>query len=131
MAAAPTPGGGPGGGRAGRPAPGGRRGGGPRAPPRGAAGRTHADGAHAHDVRAFALVLDEPLDWDAFAVWLTLLLHSRGLDVLRVKGLLDVGAAGPGVLDGGQHGVHPPRHPHAWPHDERPTPVVFITPGTP
>jgi G3E family GTPase len=84
---------------------------------------------HADDVRAFTLVRDGPLDWDAFAVWLTMLLHSRGLDVLRVKGLLDVGGAGPVVLDGVQHVVHRPRHLSAWPDDDHRTRIVFITRG--
>jgi G3E family GTPase len=85
--------------------------------------------AHAGDLRTFTLVLDEPLDWDAFAVWLTMLLHARGLDVLRVKALLDVGGAGPVLLDGVQHVVHPPRHLAAWPDADRRSRIVFITRG--
>ena len=53
-----------------------------------------AEGPHEHDhgdVRAFSLFLDEELDWTAFGIWLTMLLQSRGEDVLRVKGLLNVG----------------------------------------
>jgi G3E family GTPase len=86
-------------------------------------------GHHAGDIRSFTLVRDGPLDWDAFAVWLTMLLHSRGLDVLRVKGLLDVGERGPVVLDGVQHVVHRPRHLDAWPDDDHRTRIVFITRG--
>jgi G3E family GTPase len=94
------------------------------------AGAAAAGGpGHAGDVHTFALVLDEPLDWDAFAVWLTMLLHSRGPDVLRVKGLLDVGEAGPVVLDGVQHVVHRPRHLPAWPDDDHRSRIVFITRG--
>ena len=40
-------------------------------------------------------MLDDQLDWAAFGVWLTMLLASRGNDILRVKGLLDVGGPGP------------------------------------
>src|SRR6185437_5439714 len=39
-----------------------------------------ASHAH-HDVRAFSLLFDEPLDWTAFGVWLTMLLEARGRDV--------------------------------------------------
>jgi len=85
--------------------------------------------AHADDVCAFTVTLDGAVDWDAFALWLTMLLHARGLDVLRVKALLDVGADGPVLLDGVQHVVHRPRHLDAWPDDDRRSRIVFITRG--
>jgi len=85
---------------------------------------------HEHDgVGALCLVLDEPLDWMAFGVWLTMLLQSRGDDVLRVKGLLDVGDAGPVLVDGVQHLVHPPVHLDAWPDDDRRSRIVFVCRG--
>jgi len=82
-----------------------------------------------HDVRSFTLTFDEPLDWTAFGIWLTMLLQARGEDLLRVKGLLNVGAPGPVVLDGVQHVVHPPRHLDAWPDDDRRSRIVFIGRG--
>ena len=36
---------------------------------------------------ATRLVLDQSIDWTAFSVWLSALLHARGADVLRVKGV--------------------------------------------
>jgi G3E family GTPase len=84
-------------------------------------------GPHDHGgVHAFCLLLDEPLDWTAFGVWLTMLLQARGQDVLRVKGLLDVGGAGPVLLNAVQHVVHPPVHLDAWPDDDRRSRIVFI-----
>lgn len=85
--------------------------------------------AHAGDVRACSLAFDGPLDWTAFGIWLTMLLQSRGEDVLRVKGLLDVGGPGPVVLDGVQHVVHPPRHLDAWPDGDRRSRLVLIGRG--
>jgi G3E family GTPase len=87
-------------------------------------------GGHAHgDVRAFCLVLERPLDWTAFGIWLTMLLQARGGDLFRVKGLLDVGAEGPLLLNGVQHVVHPPEHLDAWPDDDRRSRIVFIGRG--
>lgn len=82
--------------------------------------------AHDGDIRAFCLFLERPLDWTAFGVWLTMLLQARGGDLLRVKGLLDVGAHGPLLLNGVQHVVHPPEHLDAWPDDDRRSRIVFI-----
>lgn len=84
---------------------------------------------HDHGVHAFCLFLDEPLDWTAFGVWLTMLLQARGQDVLRVKGLLDVGGPGPVLLNGVQHVVHPPLHLDAWPDDDRRSRIVFVARG--
>ena len=87
--------------------------------------------SHAHDgdVHAMCLTFDEPLDWTAFGIWLTMLLQARGGDVLRVKGLLNVGADGPLVINGVQHVVHPPEHLPAWPDDDRRSRIVFIGRG--
>jgi G3E family GTPase len=80
-------------------------------------------------VRSFTLTFDEPLDWTAFGIWLTMLLQARGEDVLRVKGLVDAGGPGPVVLNGVQHSVHPPVHLDAWPEGERRSRIVFIGRG--
>jgi G3E family GTPase len=85
--------------------------------------------AHDHEIRAVCLTFEEPLDWTAFGIWLTMLLQARGGDVLRVKGLLDVGADGPLVINGVQHVVHPPEHLPAWPDDDRRSRIVFIGRG--
>lgn len=85
--------------------------------------------AHAHEVHALCLTFGEPLDWTAFGIWLTMLLQARGEDVLRVKGLLNVGAEGPLLINGVQHVVHPPEHLPAWPDGDRRSRVVFIGRG--
>jgi G3E family GTPase len=38
------------------------------------------------------LVIDKNIDWTAFSVWLSALLHARGNDVLRVKGVVQTPA---------------------------------------
>jgi G3E family GTPase len=84
-------------------------------------------GVHLHgDVGAVTVVIDEPLDWTAFGIWLTMLLQARGSEIYRVKGLLDVGTSGPLLLNGVQHVVHPPVHLDAWPDDDRRSRLVFI-----
>ena len=84
------------------------------------------DHAHAEDVTAVSLVLDGPVDWLGFGVWLTMLLHARGREILRVKGLLDIGGEGPLLVDAVQHVVHPAVHLAAWPDDDRRSRLVLI-----
>ena len=82
--------------------------------------------AHEDDVAAVSLVLDGPVDWLGFGVWLTMLLHARGSEILRVKGLLDVGGEGPLLVDAVQHVVYPPVHLYAWPDDDHRSRLVLI-----
>jgi G3E family GTPase len=85
---------------------------------------------HGGEIRAFCLTFEEPLDWTAFGVWLTMLLHVHGRNVLRVKGLLNVlGVAAPVVVHGVQHVVHPPAHLERWPDGDRRSRIVFIVRG--
>jgi G3E family GTPase len=85
-----------------------------------------SDHWHAGDIGSFCLVFDQQLDWTAFGIWLTMLLQARGSDLLRVKGLVNVGGEGPLLLNGVQHVVHPPEHLDGWPDDDRRSRIVFI-----
>lgn len=76
-----------------------------------------------------SVTFDGPVDWTGFGIWLSMLLHARGEELLRVKGFLDTGGPGPVVLDGVQHVMHPPRHLEAWPDEDRTSRVVFIARG--
>jgi G3E family GTPase len=93
-------------------------------------GETPAGGdgnRHAADIYAFSATFDRALDWTAFGIWLTMLLHAHGENVLRVKGILQVvGAPTPVVIHGVQHLVHAPVHLDAWPTADRGTRLVFI-----
>jgi G3E family GTPase len=87
-------------------------------------------GRHDRAIRAFCLTFAEPLDWTAFGIWLTMLLHAHGARVLRVKGILNVaGLSRPVVIHGVQHVVHPPAHLAAWPDADRRSRIVFIVRG--
>lgn len=44
--------------------------------------------ANAAAVFPTKLMIDESIDWSAFSVWLSALLHARGDDVVRVKGVI-------------------------------------------
>jgi len=99
------------------------------------AGRWIADEAHGSqdhtaDVCSFAVIFDRPLDWTAFGVWASMLLHRHGADVLRLKGLLNVaGVPTPVLINGVQHIVHPPSHLEAWPDADRRSRLIFIVRG--
>ncbi len=92
-----------------------------------------ASGQHrsgAGEAASFSLVVDQPLDWTAFGLWLTLLLNRHGDHILRVKGLLNlVGNDAPVAIHGVQRLVQVPTHLPAWPDEDRRSRLVFITRG--
>lgn len=98
-------------------------------------GRTRAasgpSGHEAGTVSNFCITRDRPLDWQAVSDWIEGLVADFGPQLLRVKGLLDVGdpEGRPYVLHGIQHLFHPPEPLAAWPSDDHTTRVVFIVDG--
>ena len=84
---------------------------------------------HHHDpgIFSFCLCFDQPMDWTAFGVWMTMLLNRHGENVLRIKGMLNVaGQAAPVLINGVQHIVHPPAHLDDWPDADHRSRIVFI-----
>jgi len=81
-------------------------------------------------IQAFSIVLDEPVAWAAFGVWLTMLLHRHGQNILRVKGILALqGEDRPVAVHGVQRLVHAPTHLDGWPDEDRRSRLVFIVEG--
>jgi G3E family GTPase len=66
----------------------------------------------------------------AFSIWLSLLLHSHGENILSFKALLEVtGSSGRVMLDGVHHLIHAPIYLPAWPDDPRASRIVIIAQG--
>jgi G3E family GTPase len=84
-----------------------------------------------HDARisAFCVTLHRPLDWPALAMWLEILIASRGEHLLRIKGILNLnGQDRPVAIHAVRHLMHPPVKLSAWPEgDPRTSRLVFIT----
>ena len=86
--------------------------------------RAHAPGG---GITSGCIVVDRPLNWQMFGLWLTMLLHQHGQRILRFKGLLNVGEGrGPLVLQGVQHVIHAPRHLKDWPDADHRSRIVVI-----
>ncbi len=94
----------------------------------------HGHSHHSHEntagLNSFVVEYENPIDWTAFGIWLTSLLHAHGERILRVKGLLNVAeSTTPVILHGVQHVVHAPMHLEKWPGDDRNSRIIFITKG--
>ncbi len=86
--------------------------------------------SHSDGVQSFCIQTDRPLDWTAFGIWMSMLLHCHGDKVLRIKGLLNVrDVETPVLINGVQHIVHPPVHLAEWPDNEHNSRLIFIVQG--
>jgi G3E family GTPase len=81
-----------------------------------------------HDprVRAFAWFADHPVDSATLEDALATLLELAGERILRLKGLVNTGEAGPVAIHAVQHTLYPPARLPAWPDADRRTRLVFI-----
>jgi G3E family GTPase len=95
----------------------------------------HHHDPNRHDARisAFCITLEEPLEWQALAMWLEMLVASRGENLLRVKGILNLkGQDRPVAIHAVRHLMHNPVKLSAWPEgDPRTSRLVFITSDLP
>jgi G3E family GTPase len=76
----------------------------------------------------FVLTEDVPLSWEAFSRFISTLVMLRGVDLLHVKGLLNVtGCCGPVAVQFMQHLAHRPVELQAWLDDDRRSRIEFVT----
>ncbi len=90
----------------------------------------HHHDANRHDdhIRAFCMVVDEPIGWNSFVDFMEALIATGGENLLRIKGLLNVKESElPVVVHGVQHMFHPPVRLDEWPSDDHRSKIVFIT----
>ena len=83
-----------------------------------------------HDERfhAFAVIWDQPVDWQQLEDALEALTSLRGDQLLRIKGIVNVaGEARPRAIHAVQHTIYPVAQLAAWPDSDHTTRLVFIT----
>jgi len=89
---------------------------------------------HAHDInhhddriRSVCLMIEEPLPTQVFDSWLEMLVMFNGVNVLRVKGIINLAELEkPIVIHGVQHIWHPPEILENWPSGDRRSRIIFI-----
>lgn len=80
---------------------------------------------HTSDVSTFSLYHDQPVRWPGLHLWLEMLARFKGIDLLRIKGLLNVEGR-PVVIHAVQTIVHEPIVLDVWPDADRRSRLVFI-----
>jgi G3E family GTPase len=85
--------------------------------------------AHEHDesVYSFAIVEERPLDSDKLSAWVNELLQTKGPDIFRMKGILNLAGEANRYVFQGVHMIFDGRSDRPWKPDEpRRSELVFI-----
>ncbi|MEO9600260.1 GTP-binding protein [Parasphingorhabdus sp.] len=90
-------------------------------------GEAHDINRHDDRIRSICLTIDEPLPAQVFDSWLDMLVTFNGVNVLRVKGIINLAELDkPLAIHGVQHIWHPPEILEDWPSEDRNSRIVFI-----
>jgi len=78
-------------------------------------------GEHTHTPEVVSVAIEFPsqVDWIAFGVWLSLLVHAHGPRLLRIKGIVPAQGMGAIAVNGVQRTLFPPEHVKAASRDAR------------
>lgn len=66
--------------------------------------------SHTQGLSSISLNFNKPVEWSAFTIWLSLLLHRYGAQILRTKGIISTKQNHLISINSVCHIVHPPRH---------------------
>ncbi|ALM78976.1 ATP-binding protein [Helicobacter pylori] len=66
--------------------------------------------SHSQGFETLSIRFEGTMEWSAFGIWLSLLLHQYGTQILRIKGIIDIGSDLLVSINGVMHVIYPPKH---------------------
>ncbi len=69
-----------------------------------------AKDSHSQGFETLSIDFEGAMEWSAFGIWLSLLLHKYGTQILRIKGIIDIGSGFLVSINGVMHVIYPPKH---------------------
>ncbi|GAA7923358.1 GTP-binding protein [Helicobacter pylori] len=66
--------------------------------------------SHSQGFETLSINFEGAMEWSAFGIWLSLLLHKYGTQILRIKGIIDTGSGFLVSINGVMHVIYPPKH---------------------
>ncbi|WP_033784609.1 CobW family GTP-binding protein [Helicobacter pylori] len=66
--------------------------------------------SHSQGFESLSINFEGAMEWSAFGIWLSLLLHKYSTQILRIKGIIDIGSGFLVSINGVMHIIYPPKH---------------------